>query len=285
MEYYDKSQKPSTEESDSADSEPDERSPASSFLTHPSSTIDHPKFEITVKRKFEISELCCIFFNKYVKYIYLAVLSVYAFLTSWSFATVAGSAWSINFPFHRLGSVEMCAQDAFVHRTLPSGGCLYAYYISLTIFAAIVITLSLLDLKEQAFVQVTLGLMRFITVALILLYCIVRLGMGGDSCREDLHMGNSTIPVNLDIKSMVVKFDPRGWVVGIPVITFAFLFHTGISSLTQPIKEKAHLHWMIMIMFIAAGTCYLSLGIVVPLWFRASIQETATLNWVSIVTL
>jgi len=75
----------------------------------------HPSFEITVRRKFEVVELCEIFFNRWVKYIYLVILSVYCFLALWSFSTVAGSAWAVNIPYSFAG-VSMCeGNDTFQH--------------------------------------------------------------------------------------------------------------------------------------------------------------------------
>ncbi len=246
----------------------------------PSNKLNHPRFETTVYRKFEITELCELFVNKYFKYSYLVCLGGFCFLVSWSFSTVTGSTWAINF-FPHLGSVQACRDDSFLHHLLPEGECLYAYYISLTIFAAIVVSLSLLDLKEQIFVQVTLGFLRFITIALIVLYCLVRLGMRGDVCKEDLLLRNLSGPINdVEIRSIVLKFDPKGWLVSIPVITYAFVFHVAVPSLTHPIKQRQYISWLITTVFASTALCYISLGMIVPLWFQASTQEICTLNWV-----
>lgn len=277
-------------DSDTTDAEMDQKKLASSFLI--SATKDRlPRFEITVRRKFEIAELCQVFVNKYLKYAYLVLVGLFCFLACWTFATVAGTAWSINIPFRHFGAATQCTGDAFFHNVLPSGGCLYAYYFCLALFAIIVITLSLFDLKEQAFIQLILGVLRFFTVGAILIYCVVRLAQGGDACvdqlrddlRDDMEGTNATMPVilNVGMRDMVVKYDIKGLVMAIPVFTFAFLFHTGISSLTHPVKQKKYLHWLLMAMFLASTVAYLSLGVIVPLWFRASIQETCTLNWVS----
>lgn len=250
-----------------------------------SAAKDHlPKFEITVKRKFEIAELCEIFVNKYLKYAYLVLFGLFGFLACWSFATVAGAAWAINIPFN-FGAAEKCSADAFFHNTIPSGGCLYAYYFSLALFAVVVVSLSLIDLKEQALVQLVLGVLRFTTVGAILIYCIVRIAEGGDACLDKFEADNLTGitgSLNVGVRDTVVKFDFRGLVVAVPVFTFAFLFHTGLASLTHPVKQKNYLHWLVGGMFVASTISYLSLGVIVPLWFRASIQETCTLNWVSL---
>ena len=280
MEYYDKLQNLASD-SDTTDSELDQKQ----FLNSMSAAKDHlPKFEITVKRKFELAELCEIFVNKYLKFAYLVMFGLFGFLACWSFATVAATAWSINIPLN-FGAAEQCSEAAFFHNTIPSGGCLYAYYFSLAMFALIVVTLSLVDLKEQAIVQLILGVMRFVTVGAILIYCIVRLAEGGDACLDKFEETNLSSYVietlNVGIEDTVVNFDMRGLVLAVPVFTFAFLFHTGIASLTHPIREKKYLHWLLVVMFVAATMSYLGLGVIVPLWFRASIQETCTLNWVS----
>lgn len=229
-----------------------------------------------------MAELCEIFFNKYAKYLYLFLLSLHSFLVRWSFAAVAASAWAVNIPFRNFGDTEICEEDAFQYNTIPFGACLNSYYFCLAMFAVIVVTLSMFDLKEQAFIQFVLGIMRFITVFAMVVYCIVRLTEGGDACLEELNNPeNITSPVNVNMIYTVAKFDGKGWLLAVPIFTYAFTFHTGISSLTHPVTRKKYLHLMILSSFIAAMISYLSLGIIVPLWFRASIQETVTLNWVS----
>ena len=239
-------------------------------------------------RKFEIAELCHIFFNRYMKIAYLVVLCVHNFLARWVFATVAGSAWASNIPFGDEGIVTKCDENAFQHTVLPFE-CLFAYYISLAIFAVIVVTLSLFDVKEQAFIQFLLGVLRFITIAAMVIYCIVRLAGDGDACLDVLGItnitgnGNFSESINIEMASTVFKFGPKGWLLAFPIFTYGFVFHTGLSSLSHPIKQKKYIHWFLFAVFAMAFVTYLLLGLVVALWFRASIQETSTLNWVSML--
>ena len=166
-------------------------------------------------------------------------------------------------------------------------------------FAIITVPLSLVDLKEQAFLQMILGLLRFVTIAGIVLYSIVYIAKGGDGCPIDSRDVNNTHNGSLwnmsnvsmwtlsessgfaDFSDIVFRFDPKGWLVSIPLFVYAFILHQGIPALTHPIREK-HLLWRLMVaMFGIATLSYLSLGVVVPLWFKANVQETCTLNWVS----
>ena len=152
----------------------------------------------------------------------------------------------------------------------------------------IVVFLSVLDLKEQVWVQVSLGCMRFLTVGAVVIYSIVKLSHGGDACADiddNSTWFYNTTAINatryISYRDIVVKFDLKGWVSAIPVFTYAYIIHTGISSLSHPIRQKKYLHWMLAAMSTTALVSYMSLGVVVPLWFKASVQETITLNWVS----
>ena len=269
----------------------------SSFLSLLQALESHKKnkdpiFEITTKRKFEISELSEIFVGKWFKYAYLIIVTIYGFFGLWSFSSVAGTAWATNIPYN-FGATEMCDNDAFLYQILPTGGCLHSYYFSLFLFALIVVTLSVLNLREQVAVQVTFGVLRYLTVCIIVVYSIIRLFQGGDGCLEgESFLPNQTatneIPSellhnttrNISYREIVFKFDSLGWMVSVPVYVYAFMIHSGISTLTHPIRQKQYLHWMLFTNFALALACLMSLGLVVPLWFKASVQETITLNWV-----
>ena len=230
-----------------------------------------------------MSELSEIFVGKWFKYISLVLVVVYGFFGCWSFSAVAGSAWATNIPYN-FGAMEICDSDAFQHRTLPSDGCLYSYYFGLFLFGLIVITLSIMDLKEQVVVHVFFGVLRYLTIIIIIVYCIIKLAIGGNACAEEYPElpPNTTIGPGITYGEIVLHFDPKAWMISIPVFVYAFMIHSGVSSLTHPIKQKKYLHWMMITNFAIAEICLLSLGVIAPLWFKESVQETITLNWVSL---
>ena len=218
---------------------------------------------------------------------YLVILSIYCFLASWSFATVAGSSWALNIPYNFSGVVSCNSSgDPFHHSALPAEeSCRNAYYFSLFLFAVLVVFLSVLDLKEQAVIQMILGLMRFLTVGAIVVYSLARIAGGGDACTasNDTDFAYVGIDAENDTRDLdiFVKFDPKSWLTAVPILTYAFILHQGIASLTHPIKQKRYLWYLTAAMFSTAAVCYMTLGLVVPLWFKAAVQETVTLNFVS----
>ena len=252
-----------------------------------------PNYKISKYRKFENVELSQMFVGKWFKYVYLILFSVYCWLGNWSYASVAASAWASNIPYN-FGKLTMCDDSAFHHQILPSGGCLDSYYFSLFLYGVIVTALSIMDLKEQLIVQVLLGLIRFLAIFAVMVYSLYYLinANGSDACEGEppfvnMSLANmSYIPLfnasqYISYEEIVTKFDPKGWVVSVPVFLFAFEIQSAISSLTHPVEQKKYIHWLLTALFATSLCCFMALGIVVPLWFKASVQETVTLNWVS----
>ena len=168
---------------------------AMSDSTVPDTLPAHPHYEIRLTRKFEPTELCEIFLTKWGKAAYIIVVTISCFLACWSFTTVAGSAWATNIPFS-MSTLQRCESDEFLHVLIPSSdSCRNAYMLCVFIFTVITIPLSLLDLKEQAVLQMILGLLRFAPIGGMILYTIVKLGEGGDVCRHSVNE-MSFIPLN-----------------------------------------------------------------------------------------
>ena len=254
-----------------------------------------PDFKILRTRGFETSELCEIFFNNVGKYLHLVTVVVNCFCVAVSYAVVVGSAWATNIPLN-FGPFNQCSYDAFHNEMIPAeDGCRNTYYFCLMLFGLIVVPLSMMNLKEQAVIQAIFGLLRFLMIAMILVYCIVKLFEGGDICQETLinpdqcnatesyegSAGNVTAENGIEMHEIVTRFDPREWLVAIPVLTYPFLLHHSIPSFTHPIGKKKYLWQFILCTYSFLGVCFLCLGVVVPLWFRAETQKSVALNWVS----
>ena len=60
----------------------------------------HPECRVLLACKFELSEPCEVFFNRWVKYFYLLIVIVVCFIIAWGMATVLGSAWATNIPLN-----------------------------------------------------------------------------------------------------------------------------------------------------------------------------------------
>ena len=247
-----------------------------------------PNFSIQLDRKFEPTELCEIFLGPLFKIFYLVVLILESFFSCLSFATVAGSALAVNIPFNFTGFIEQCDNNDFLTSFLPTDvPCRNAYWISLGIFAIIVVPLSLLELKEQVIVQVTLGIMRFATIGGMVIFSLANFAMN-DQNRCLMTCDNIWGEMNEDenctnassTQEIFTKFDGVSLLVAVPVFVFSYSCHEGIPGLTHPVKQKNYLRAYINALFVVSGILYVLIGVSVSLWFRQCTVETCTLNWV-----
>ena len=185
-----------------------------------------PKFEVVLSRKFEPSELCQVFVGRWLKYVYLLVLSAYTFLACISYSTVAGTAWSVNLPLN-FGSLHECNNSEFHLESLPSvASCRNAYWFCLFLFACIVIPLSIIELKEQMIVQVILGILRFVTIGAIILFSISNLLSNQNifTCQQPWRANSSEFDVcNITTthSEIVTRFNFEDWLLAIPVFVYA----------------------------------------------------------------
>lgn len=237
-----------------------------------------PVFHIKLNRKFEPSEMSEVFFGRYMKIIYIIVLSLYIYMAAWSFTTVAGSAWASNLPFNT-STLHRCEFDDFNKVLLPvEPGCVNAYRLCVFLFGVIVVTLSLINLTDQKILQIIFGILRFVTIGSMIVYCIVKVAeTHGQSPHNATLLLNST---TLSLGEAFIHFDGRAWLVAVPVFVYSQIMHQGIPSLSAPIKAKKHLGHFLRVIFVSTFVVYTAVGVFVAMYWQDTIQETSTLNWV-----
>ena len=243
----------------------------------------------SLDRKFEVTELTDIFLGRWAKYLYLALTSTSSFLSLVGFAMIAGSSWSINLPLNFTGVIQ-CTADDFLFQTIPSDlSCRYAYWFSLFLFACIVVPLSMVEMADQAIIQLFLSLLRVITIGAIVIFCAANLISSGDICKcnqpwmntSELEPFDDQCNETTSLTSVSTHFDFRYWSVTIPVSLFSLSMNQTIPFLVHPIKQKRHLGTLFRVDYAFISVMYLVIGVTISLWWRECINETCTLNWVS----
>ena len=220
-------------------------------------------------------------------FIVSAFNSLLSLITS---AIVASSSWSVNIPFN-FGTLNECDDRDFLYQYFPlEVGCANSYRLCLAFYAVIVISLSLLELKEQAYIKFLLGILRFSLLGSIIIYCLYSILFFYDHEFDEIttcaNSDNQNVTVDefnsseATVLDVIVHFDIKGWVLGIPVMFFACAAHSSIPTLVHPIREKKWLKWCLVLLYITVGTSYLVISTLGAVWFREVINETFTLNWV-----
>ena len=224
-----------------------------------------------------------------MKYLFLVLTSISTFLALVAYATIAASSWSINLPLNFTG-VTQCTADDFHFQTIPTDlSCRHAYWLCLFIFACIVVPLSMVELREQAIIQLFFSFLRFITIGAIVIFCAANLISSGDICKcnqpwmntSELEPFNDQCNETTSLSNVLTNFDFRYWTVSIPVLLFSLNINLPLSNLIHPIKQKKHLGTLMHIDYAVVGIVYLAIAVTISLWWRECINETCTLNWVS----
>lgn len=258
------------------------------YRSSPSKSLDksegkpEPDFEVTIARKFEQTEMCEIFYNRYVKWTYILIMTVYGFQGSWAYATVAASAWAANIPFNT-STLKMCQQYDFnKYFVPPDPGCANAYRLCVFLFGVVVVALSLVELTEQKIIQVTMGVMRFVTMVCMMIFCIVRLI---ESNGLPPHFENSTVThcnassSNATLGEAFYHFNFKPWLVGIPIFVYSQLTHMGIITLAGPMTPKKYFKQFFGFLMSSTFCIYSVLAIAVAMYFQYCVSDTASLNW------
>ena len=254
-----------------------------------------PDFDLTLERKFEQTEMCEIFYNRYVKWAYLIIMSVYGFQGSWAYATVAASAWATNIPFNT-PTLQQCHQDDFNGYVPLTVECANTYRLCVFIFGVIVVILSLIDLTEQFIIQVTMGIMRFVTMVCMMIFCVVRVieshGQPPIFSTNITSLTNVSVPDNssnsshsshhLSFGEAFYHFDFRVWLIAIPIFVYSQLTHMGVVTLSGPMRPKKYMKQFFAFLMSSTFGIYSVLAISVAMYFQYKVNDTASLNWVSL---
>jgi len=158
-----------------------------------------------------------------------------------------------------------------------SDGCKYVYWIYVGIYSAIVIGLTMLNLKEQKYFQVALTLLRFILIFTVITTVILLMYSHYLPQSEGKYQYNEQIQT--PHYQHLTMFNPNRIFTFISVAAFASIFHQGIPSIAEPIKDKENL---IKIFLGVNVTCFILYGvfsICVILFFGQYVETPASLNW------
>lgn len=238
------------------------------------------------QRKFELTELCELFLGKRFKNCYIFVLSMYMLGVLWSFSSVFATSAAENIPVFFLNDGKTCDIEEDPH------GCLWNYRFFLGIFAAVVIPLSCLELKEQVCVQVTMSMARFLVMGLLMLTVSF-----AETCPDGKYAFENTQSHSSEIN----WFKLSGIATMVPVAVYAQvggrsccgdgaerlthatphvqMFHSAIPVLSQPVKKKTALPGVFGWSFVITTLSYTGIGVLVAMYFGSTIEGQCNLMW------
>jgi len=164
-------------------------------------------------RKFEVTQLCHTFLGRRGRQFYTCMLTLYMYGTLWAYSTVFAKSLSSHLPF------PVSYEDN--------------YTIYLVLFALGVVPLTLVELNDQAYFQVTLSVLR-IVMLLLMLVTIAQAEFNPD---VDVF---SAIPSSI-IRKTTPAFHISKLYILVPIVAFATIFQHSIPNLSEPVRDKRQL--------------------------------------------
>ena len=185
---------------------------------------------------------------------------------------IIGTGLGTNIPINT-GIFRQCSEDDFGHYLHPTGGCWNTYSLFVLIFAAIVVPISCLELKQQAVFQVIMAIARFVVLLAMAVYSVI------SAADTQYHTGTSNITVTSEGDIPYTDFNINGFLAAVPVFMYAQMLEGAIPSLSQPISNKRNLVLLYTIAFVVTSFLYGFVGVTVAIYKRNDVKEVCTANW------
>ena len=156
--------------------------------------------------------------------------------------------------------------------------------LSVSLFAAIVIPLSLLNISEQIYAQITMALLRFVSLAALLLGTLAAIAI--DDKDSAIHWDASTTQNssnnNSDTNFTLPYFKLSGFGIMFTTAIFSQLFQHSVPGLIAPLQtaEKKAVPRIFAAALVTTGLVYISTGICCVYFFGHRTKESINLNFV-----
>jgi len=176
----------------------------------PVNSVDLEGPSLVKNRKFEVSELCHLFLGPTGRQFYTCMITLYMYGTLWAYSTVFAKSLSSHLP------LSVSYEDN--------------YTIYLVLFTVGVVPLTLVELNDQAYFQVTLSVLRIVMLFLML----VTIAQAEFNPDVDVF---SAIPSSMETPAFRIS---KLYIL-VPIVAFATIFQHSIPNLSEPVRDKRQL--------------------------------------------
>lgn len=242
-----------------------------------------PQGKITLTwRKYELPELVGMYFGSTVQLVYTCLACLYIYGALWSYASLFGLAVTAHVQLPGIDDPE------------------WSYRIFTASFGALVICISMFDIKEQVSFQMAMTGMRILIVSVMVL--TVAMSMAGSDPVADFGedgvpwaertgraapMGNLNDTTAKGAEKFTADyfffgttgFTFRGVARLLPIVVYSQLFHTGLPTLTEPLADKSNAHNVFKYSYITTASFYCLASSILALYFGSAIEDSANVNW------
>ena len=240
-------------------------------------------FRLPTHRKYELNELAGVLFGKVGNFSIMAFAVVTLFFTEWNYSIQAGTSFAANVPINT-STFCTCKESEFRETGLPSGPCLNLYRLGLSLFWLVASLLSILQLRDQKYIQALLALLRMAFILIVSVFAVfVIIQQSGNSPHDGAHnesSQNSTqTEVLQDEEDIVFRFNAFYWMNSPSILLNSYTIIAFIPTFLYVSRNKSTLSLRLTINNVIIFLVLSTMSILVAFAFLCEINENFTINW------
>ncbi|KAI6660557.1 hypothetical protein LOD99_14141 [Oopsacas minuta] len=232
-------------------------------------------------RKYEISESGQILFCFWANMLVVLIICCECVTTLWAYSALVASTLATNLPIDT-NTFLKCSSSQFIKRLPNQYGCLNLYRVAVAGYGIIVLFLSVIGLKKQKYLQLILGIARFIIIASIIVFSFVKIVFDQINPQiMNIHTTNSTNLTHVHTYSQtILRFNIAYIFYGIPIFLYSLQNNFFLPTALFTVTNKKLLKSLTIVVFMSIGVLVTTLGISVSLAFLHNINPNCVLNWI-----
>ena len=237
------------------------------------------KFYLPTSRKYELNELAGVLFGKLGNVFIMVFAVLTLFCTEWNYSIQAGTSFATNFPINTSTFVT-CRESEFREKGLPTGPCLNLYRLGLTLFWLVASVLSVIQLKDQKYIQAFLALFRLTFILVVSLFALIMI-VDRSYLDGDIHdlLNNSNESDVMQSDSIVFRFNALYWMNSPSILLNSYTIIAFIPTFLYVSRNKSTLKLRLTINNVIIFVVLSLMSVLLVFAFLDEINENFTINW------
>ena len=239
------------------------------------------KFRLPTSRKYELNELAGVLFGRYGNLFIMAFAVLTLFCTEWNYSIQAGTSFATNIPINT-STFATCRESEFRDTELPSGPCLNLYRLGLLLFWLVASMLSVIQLRDQKYIQALLAVLRLVFIlavsAFALVVIVCRSSFWNGDMDDIMNISNSSMDY-LHSETIVFRFNAFYWMNSPSILLNSYTIIAFIPTFLYVSRYKSTLKYRLtlnnLIIFIVLSL----MSVLLVFAFLDEINENFTINW------
>ncbi|KAI6653483.1 hypothetical protein LOD99_3379 [Oopsacas minuta] len=237
-------------------------------------------FSLPTTRKYELNELAGVLFGRIGNAFIMLFTILTLFCTEWNYSIQAGTSFATNVPINTSTFVT-CRETEFRETGLPTGPCLNLYRLGLLLFWLVASMLSVIQLRDQKYIQAMLAILRLLFILVVSLFALVMIldrSFLSDNTHDILNFTNNSEDI-LHSGSIILRFNALYWMNSPSILLNSYTIIAFIPTFLYVSRNKNSIKYRLTLNNIIIFIVLTLMSVLLVFAFLDEINENFTINW------